>query len=397
MIQRHLSSFLKDVAKKYPVLTIVGPRQSGKSTLCRMLFPDHEYVSLEEPAQRHMAEEDPYGFFKLHSGPLILDEVQRTPDLLSYIQTLVDEPNSKRSFVLTGSHQLLLMEKITQSLAGRTFISKLLPFSKRELLEQPVTITPNTIQPLQHKKEEQELDQLLFTGGYPRIYDKGLEPRQWLEQYYQTYVERDVRHLLRVTEIDLFDRFVRLCAGRVGQLLNLSSLANDCGISQPTAKAWLSVLRASFICFPLQPHFKNFNKRLIKAPKLYFYDTGLLCYLLKIQNKEALAEHAMRGHVFENWAIIEWMKSFYNQGIEPPFYFWRDTKGHEVDLIIDEGENLIPIEIKSAYTFNKSFVKNLHYFSKLQNRPESLQGECLYSGNESFEFKNFLIRSCKDL
>lgn len=399
MIKRHLQPFLAQVASKYPVLTIVGPRQSGKSTLARATFPEFTYVSLEEPDRRHFAQTDPRGFFNRFTGPLIIDEVQRVPDLLSYIQTLVDEPRSKRQFVLTGSHQLLLMEKVTQSLAGRTIITKLLPFSRRELLGKPVAIPLGEAQREKktNAKNHLDLDQLLFTGGYPRIYDKHLEPRQWLEQYYQTYVERDVRALLRVSEIDLFDRFIRLCAGRVGQLLNLSSLANDCGISQPTARAWLSVLQASFICFSLPPHFKNFNKRLVKTPKLYFYDTGLLCYLLKVQDKNSLADHPMRGHLFENWVITEWLKSYYNQGTEPHFYFWRDVKGHEIDLLIDLGEQLVPIEMKSAYTFHPDFLRHLDYFSKLQKSRRSPAGECLYAGEDSFQYQQFFIRSWHDL
>lgn len=382
MYKRALADFLLQVAPKYPVITLVGPRQSGKSTLSRMVFPDYTYVSLEEPDRRNMAMEDPRGFFRNFPGALILDEVQRVPELLSYIQTLVDEPHSQRKFVLTGSHQLLLMEKVTQSLAGRTVITKLLPFSRKELVD-----------------KNEELEFYLFQGGYPRIYDKKLNPTQWLEQYYQTYVERDVRSLLRVAEIDLFDRFLRLCAGRVGQILNLSSLANDCGISQPTARAWLSVLQASFIAFTLHPHFKNFNKRIIKSPKIYFYDSGLLCYLLKIRNQDSLREHAMRGNIFENWVITERMKSFYNQGAEPPFYFWRDAKGHEIDLIIDEGHRLFPVEIKSAYTFHPSFLNDMIYLNALQNakKPSPPLGECIYGGKETLSYRDFSIRSWQEL
>ena len=378
MYKRHLSGFLEKIAPKYPVVTIVGPRQSGKSTLSRLVFPAFQYVSLEEPDHRQMALEDPRGFLKRYEGDVIIDEVQRVPDLLSYIQTLVDEPGSTRRFILTGSHHLLLMEKISQSLAGRVVITKLLPLARSEITD-----------------VKEGLEFYLFHGGYPRIYSQHLEARQWLEQYYQTYVERDVRNLLKVNEMDLFDRFVRLCAGRAGQLLNLSSLASDCGISQPTAQAWLSVLKASFVCFTLQPHFKNFSKRLIKSPKLYFYDTGLLCYLLKIQESSTLQEHAMRGNIFENWVITEWMKSYLNQGQEPPLYFWRDTKGHEVDLIVDKGDSLYPIEIKSAYTFHSEFVRNLSYFLDLQKTDR--RGECVYAGDSSFTFKDFSVRSWQEL
>lgn len=387
MYERHLSIFLKDIAKKYPVVTLVGPRQSGKSTLSRMAFPSYTYLSLEEPDRRRMALEDPRGLFSRFDGNLIIDEVQRAPDLLSYIQTLVDEPGATRQFIVTGSHQLLLMEKITQSLAGRTVITKLLPFSRRELLDQPGVPHADDLR--------RSVEFNLFFGGYPRIYDRDLDPPQWLEQYYQTYVERDVRSLIQIEQLDLFDRFVRLCAGRVGQLLNLSSLANDCGISQPTARSWLSVLQASFICFTLQPHFRNFSKRLIKSPKLYFYDTGLLCYLLKVRDPEVLFEHAMRGSIFENWVILERMKAEFNHGKEPPFYFWRDVKGHEVDLVIDMGEHLYPVEIKSGVTFHPDFLKDAQYLEALQKKPHENRppGECVYAGEESFLFKDFRVVS----
>ena len=379
MYRREITKLLKSVASKYPVITLIGPRQSGKSTLSRAVFSSYTYVSLEEPDQRRLALDDPRGFFKKYQGDLVIDEVQRAPELLSYIQTLVDEPESTRRFVLTGSHQLLLMEKVTQSLAGRTFICKLLPFSRKELLPHQPT---------------QDLETQIFTGGYPRIYDKALSPTQWLEQYYQTYVERDVRILTRVADLDLFDRFVRLCAGRSGQLLNLASLGSDCGISQPTANAWLGMLQTSFLCFTLAPHFKNFSKRLIKSPKLYFYDTGLLCYLLKVEKPDALLHHPLRGSIFENWVITERIKSYLNQGWEPPLYFWRDTKGHEVDLVIDEGEHLYPVEIKSGRTFHSDFVKDIHYLNHLQKQQ---QGECIYAGDDSFEFKGLKIRSWSKL
>ncbi|MFH1542285.1 MAG: ATP-binding protein [bacterium] len=379
MYKRELANYLVEVAEKYPVVTIIGPRQSGKSTLCRALFKDHQYLSLEETDTRELAIKDPRGFFKKHDQNLVLDEIQRAPELLSFIQTIVDEPKSKRHFVLTGSHQLLLMEKVTQSLAGRTVIAKLLPFSRGELWGRHAKMT---------------IDEFIFSGGYPRIYDKELNPSQWLQQYFQTYVERDVRALINVSNLDQFERFMRLCAGRAGQLLNLSSLANDCGITQPTAKAWLSALQASFICFTLQPHFKNFNKRVIKTPKLYFYDTGLLCYLLKIQSPDVLASHPLRGNIFENWVVSEYEKKYYNQGLEPPLYFWQDAKGHEIDLIIDEGTYLYPIEIKSSYTPNSTMVKNIEYFSRLQKTPpkKGLLGECIYCGDSEQPFKDYLLR-----
>lgn len=384
MYHREITSYLKEVSNKYPVLTLIGPRQSGKSTLARNLFKAHTYVSLEETDIRLLATEDPRGFFKKYPSPLIIDEVQRVPSLLSYIQSIVDEPGSKAHFVLTGSHQLLLMEKITQSLAGRTVIAKLLPFSRREINPHHPTMS---------------LDETLFKGGYPRIYDKNLEPMQWLQQYYESYVERDVRNLIRLTELDLFQRFISLCAGRAGQLVNFSSLANDCGLSPPTARSWLSVLQTSFICFTLQPHFRNFNKRIVKTPKIYFFDTGLLCYLLKIQNTQTLSSHPLRGNIFENWVISEWVKSFLNRGLNPPLYFWRDTKGNEVDLIEDRGTSLYPIEIKSAATFHPDFIKNLTHFNEIQGLKElsSPHGECCYGGEGDFSFKDYRVRSWQEV
>lgn len=383
MYKRILADYLLKVAPQYPVVTLIGPRQSGKSTLSRTLFPNYTYTSLETPDIRALATEDPRGFFKRFPGRLIIDEVQRVPELLSYIQTFVDEPGFAGQFVLTGSHQLLLMEKITQSLAGRSVIAKLLPFSLKELQSGPALPVLRNI------------DQLLFTGGYPRIYDKDLNPRQWLEQYYQTYVERDVRSVLQIGQIDLFDRFIRLCAGRVGQLINYSSLAADCGISPPTANSWLSILQTSFVCFTLQPHFENFSKRIIKTPKMYFYDTGLLCYLLKIQEPDQLASHPLRGNIFENWVVTEMVKSFLNKGEEPPLYFWRDQKQHEVDLIIDRGTELFPIEIKSSYTINVRLLDNLKYFASLLGKQP--QGECIYAGTESYDVSHFKIRSWQDI
>jgi predicted AAA+ superfamily ATPase len=296
------------------------------------------------------------------------------------------------------------MEKVAQSLAGRTLVSKLLPFSRREIVNAAPPLLPiarnNTkevIQKSKRKKREASLEEYMWTGGYPRIYDKHLNPYQWLGQYFQTYVERDVRALIQVNQLDLFDRFVRLCAGRVGQLLNLSSLANDCGISQPTARAWLGVLQASFIAFTLQPHFRNFNKRIIKSPKLYFYDTGLLCYLLKISDPKMLEEHPLRGYIFENWIIVENAKSYYHQGKEPPFYFWRDTKGHEIDLVEDLGIELYPTEIKASSTFHPHFLKNIEYWEALQkiNGRNPRRGDCIYTGDETFPFKHYFVLGWK--
>ncbi|MEK7377164.1 MAG: ATP-binding protein [Candidatus Margulisiibacteriota bacterium] len=379
MYKRNIEDYLSEVESKYSVITVIGPRQSGKSTLCRQFFSEYEYINLEESDTREFASADPRGFFRKHASNLILDEIQKASSLLSYIQTIVDDRENNRRFVLTGSQNLSLMEKVTQSLAGRTVIAKLLPFSRKEIWSKPAQMT---------------IDELMFAGGYPRIYDKSLNPNQWLQQYYQTYIERDVRNLINITQLDLFERFIRLCAGRAGQLLNLSSIAADCGITQPTARAWLSALKASFICFTLQPHFKNFNKRIIKTPKVYFYDTGLLSYLLRIQNAETLSAHPLRGNIFENWVVSETIKTYYNRGLEAPVYFWRDTKGNEIDLIIDEGNYLYPIEIKSAFTPNINFLRNVEYFIKTQavKRDKKPYGECVYCGDSEMEYKDLLIK-----
>lgn len=380
MYQRLLHPYLVKSAQSYPVVTLLGPRQSGKSTLARQAFPNYVYVSLEDPDIRRFAAEDARGFLNTYAGQVIIDEVQRVPDLLSYIQTLVDQPGSQSQFILTGSQHFLLMERVTQSLAGRTRIFELLPLSNQELLSK-------------NESTSKTLDETLFSGGYPRIHQNKLDPNEWLGEYFRTYVERDVRSLLKLSDLDLFERFIRLCAGRAGQLLNLSSLANDCGISQPTAQAWLSVLKASFIVYTLSPHFKNFSKRLIKSPKLYFYDTGLLCYLLRISQNNHLVSHPLRGSIFENWVITEKLKSYLHVGKEAPIYFWRDQKGHEVDVILDQGVNLYPIEIKSAATFNPDFIQGLEYFNSLQNSNQSDAGRCIYGGDQSFEYKGYQIES----
>lgn len=381
MYARQLSPLVLEAAKKYRAIVLVGPRQSGKSTFARNLFPDYRYVSLEDPDWRRLALDDPRGFFSRISGSAVLDEVQRAPELLSYIQGILDEPGGQQRFVLTGSQNLLLLEKVSQTLAGRSRLFSLLPFSQRELEMNQVPRDPS-------------FERRLFTGGYPRLYAEGLDPTEWLAQYYATYVERDVRSVLAIGNLERFDRYVRLLAGRTGQLLNLSSLGNDAGISQPTAGSWLSLLKASFICLTLEPHFKNFGKRLIKSPKLYFYDTGLLCYLLRIRTLDHLMSHPLRGAIFENWVVTEKLKGFFNAGQEAPMYFWRDSNGHEVDLVLDRGTHLDPIEVKSGATFDPSFLDGLEYFAALQGRPG---GELIYGGQESFVSRGVRVTSWQDV
>jgi len=386
MIRRTLEKRLKEAVKQYPVVTVTGPRQSGKTTLVRALFKDYRYVSLELPDQREFSIEDPRGFLDQFDGPVILDEVQRTPELFSYIQVMVDEHSDWRGrFILTGSQNFLLLQNISQSLAGRCAVLHLLPFALSEL-EGRGAISPEKLGKTVPKKirpPKAGLLETLFTGFYPPIHDRQLPPHDWLSNYYQTYLERDVRSILNVGDIETFGRFVRLCAGRTGQLLNLSGLASDCGITHTTAKRWISLLEASFIVMLLRPHYKNFGKRLIKSPKLYFLDTGLLCYLLGVRTPQELFQRSERGAVFESFVLSELYKNFLHRGEQPGLYFWRDASGHEVDIVIDTGEELIPIEIKSAQTVASDFFNNLKYFQGLTG-DESSPASLVYGGSDAF-------------
>ena len=338
-------------ASQYPVLSITGPRQSGKTTLVKAVFPERRYVSLEEPDIREFAQQDPRGFIDAYPDDAILDEIQRAPDLFSYIQTHVDELGTQGVYVLTGSSNFGLMEGISQSLAGRVSILELLPFSYDELVLSG--------------KAPDSIEENMLIGAYPRIHDLGLEPTRWYANYVSTYLERDVRQIKNVTDLSAFQSFLRMCAARSGQILNLSALGNDCGITHNTAKSWLSILQTGYIVYLLRPHYSNFNKRLIKSPKLYFYDTGLLSYLLGISSPEMLKTHAYRGHIFETWVVSELLKGRAHRGLGDNIYFWRDNTGHEVDCIIDQGGKLIPLEIKSGKTVSKDFFSGLRYYAGL--------------------------------
>jgi len=394
MIVRHLQTVLKHSSEWFPVVSLTGPRQSGKTTLAKMTFPQAHYISLEDPAQRNLALEDARGFLgQFGTDSVILDEAQRAPELFSYIQGIVDQVDRPGQYILTGSQNFLLLEKISQSLAGRCAIHHLLPFSHGEIWgKEPMN--PEKISNLTQKRDPKNLEADLFatlwTGSYPRIHDKHIPPSQWLASYVQTYIERDVRSIVNITDLDTFGRFVRLCAGRTSQVLNMQSLGNDCGIDGKTARRWLSILEASFIVTRLRPYHGNFNKRLIKSPKLYFLDSGLLCYLLGIQKPEELLMHSARGAIFESWVIAEFYKSYYHTGKPPSMYYFRDSNQNEIDLILEHGSHVIPIEIKSGQTINKDFFKGIEYWRKLTGNSES-QAVLIYGGNNPACFKGISV------
>jgi predicted AAA+ superfamily ATPase len=368
MIPRLLTKYALRDAKFYPVLAVTGPRQSGKTTLVQSGFPNHVYVSLEETDSRAFAKEDPRGFLVRFKGPIVIDEVQRAPDLLSYIQTEVDRDPSPGRFVLTGSQNLMLMEKVSQSLAGRCGILHLLPFSRAEL-EKQRQVAPGSPEKI-FANHETKLDcwEIIRTGFYPPIHDRGIPPEIWLSDYVRTYVERDLRTLVNIGDLETFERFVKLCAGRTGQLLNYSSLASDSGVAVDTARRWISVLKTSFIIFLLPPHHRNFNKRVIKSPKLYFHDTGLACLLLGIRSQDQLFAHPLRGALFENYIIAEVVKTYLHHRLPSPVFFWRDQSGHEIDLLIEDGNVLYPVEIKSAGTVARDMFEGLKWWARLADQ-----------------------------
>lgn len=367
MIERELKSSFLGAAKGMPVLALMGPRQSGKTTLARMTFPDKPYVSLEEPDRLQEAVEDPRLFLKNYPNGAVIDEVQRTPDLFSYIQSIVDASKKDGMFVLTGSHNFLLLERISQSLAGRVALHTLLPFSMDEISQTGRNLS---------------LDELIFMGGYPRIHDKELSPTAWHQDYIRTYVERDVRLVKNIGNLSTFHRFLKMCASRSGQLVNFSALGDDCGVNYNTVKSWISVLEASYLVYLLQPHHRNFNKRLKKSPKLYFYDTGLLCALLGIQKAEEIVNHPFRGALFETFVLSEIMKRFFNAARVPSLYFWRDKRDREIDCLIEQGSRLIPVEIKSGLTVSDDYFRHLGYWNRLA-RNQSGNSYVVYAGDGS--------------
>lgn len=398
MIQRHLQSVLIESAKGFPVITLTGPRQSGKTTLAKATFPSADYVSLEEPSQRRFALEDPKSFLnQFEKRQVILDEAQRVPDLFSYIQGIVDNNDIPGQYILTGSQNFLLLEKITQSLAGRCAVHHLLPFSQLELSRTP-PIDVDTITQIPKSPNTQKLNLLetLWTGSYPRIYDKHIPPQQWLGSYIETYLERDVRTIVNVENLESFSRFVRLCAGRNGQILNTQALGNDCGISHTTVRKWISILETSFIIKLLRPYYKNFSKRLIKSPKLYFLDSGLLCYLLQIRKPEELLMHASRGAVFESWVFSELLKNYYHTGQQPHLYYFRDSNQNEIDIILDHGQTATAVEIKSGQTINDDFFKGLKYWRKILGE-SAAPAALVYGGDESYRRNDVSVLSWQNL
>lgn len=379
MITRTLANQLTAMAGKYPVISVTGPRQSGKTTLIKSLFADYLYANLEFPDVYDFAKSDPRTFFG-QSKTMILDEVQRVPELLLYIQGYVDEDKS-RKFVISGSQNLLISEKVSESLAGRVFIANLLPLSLKELESAKLT--------------EPDLVSQLFKGFYPKIYDEELEPAIWYKNYIQTYLERDVRNIKSVEDLTAFHQFMGLLAGRTGQILNIASLASDAGITAPTIKAWISILEASYIIKLLPPYHTNWNKRIVKAPKLHFLDTGLVCALLKINKSSELTSHPLIGSIFESYVFSEYMKKKANFELTGELYFWKDKSGKEVDILIDEGRVGEAIEVKYGQTVNQDYFTNLESYRALSETP--VKTTVVYGGQGSQTRNNHMLVGWREI
>lgn len=381
MIRREAEAKAVQYVRQYPVLTITGPRQSGKTTLCRMIFDEKAYVSLEDIDERAFAQQDPRGFLNRYPEGAVIDEIQRVPDLLAYIQTLVDQNQREGFFILIGSQQFELLENVSQSLAGRTALLKLLPFTLTEAYGAGLPTV--------------SIEKALFTGFYPRIFDKGLNPSDAMQFYINTYVERDLRMLINIKDLSRFEIFLKLCAGRTGQIVNLSGIGNDCGVNHATVKSWLSVLEASYIVKLLRPYYKNFNKRLMKSPKLYFLDTGLASFLLDIQNETQMASHPLKGMLFESLIVSEILKRRFNTGKTDNLYYFRDNIGNEVDLIWDYGVELDAVEIKSGQTVASDYFKGLKYLSGLTNNIRN--SYLIYGGTENYIRQNVHVTAWKSM
>jgi predicted AAA+ superfamily ATPase len=365
MIQRIAGKKISELAAKFKAVAVTGARQTGKTTLVKQIFKDKPYVSLENPDNRSFALEDPRGFLANYPNGAILDEIQRTPALFSYLQEILDNTKQKGLFILTGSNNFLLQQSISQTLAGRIATIHLLPFSIEELKNGKVL-----------PKND---DELMIKGFYPPVYDQKIDPQDWCPNYIRTYIEKDVRQIKNITDLIVFERFIKLLAGRSGQELNNSALAVETGVDVKTVQSWIGILESSFIVYLLKPHHKNFNKTIVKRPKLYFYDSALVCYLLGIRDNNHLHTHPLKGAIFEGMVITELLKKRTNAGLDINLFYWRDKSGHEVDLIIDNGKTLLPIEIKSGMTISKDYFKNIDYWTSLSGSKKAV---ILYAGDQ---------------
>jgi len=378
-INRDITNALLRLSKQYPVVTITGPRQSGKTTLSKRIFCKHEYVSLEDISNRSFAEEDPKGFLERYNNGVIIDEIQRVPHLLSYIQTIVDEKDKKGLFILTGSNQFELMSSINQSLAGRTAIIKLLPLSYNEL----------------YKDKSPTVEEVIYKGFYPRIHKDNLNPTEMYSFYINTYVERDVRQIMNVQDLSIFIKFLKICAGRTGQIINYSSISNECGVDHKTVKKWLSVLETSYVIKLLQPYYRNINKRVTKSPKLYFYDTGLVCFLLGVNSPEHLNSHPLSGAIFETYVVSDIWKNYYNNVMADNLFYFHDSRGKEVDVIFDKVVSIDQMEIKMSKTINSSYFDNMSYLKSTFNIVD--RSFLIYGGDESLNRSNVQIMSWRKI
>jgi hypothetical protein len=369
MIKREIQAELIKLAKQFKAVAVVGPRQSGKTTLTRYIFNEKSYVNLENPDSRRFAMNDPRGFLSQYSTGVVIDEAQRAPELFSYLQQVLDEENKKGKFILTGSNNFLLQESISQSLAGRIAYIYLLPFTLSEL----------------SLKDTTDVKSQMLKGSYPPVYDQNIDYDKWYPNYIRTYIERDVRQLKNISDLNIFEKFLRLCAGRTGQLLNMSNLALETGVDSKTVSAWLAVLESSFITFRLYPYHRNFNKRIVKMPKLYFYDTGLVCSLLGINNQDQLNLHPLYGSLFENLCISEFKKHCLNRAKNENLFFWRDNIGHEIDIVIEKSNSLFPVEVKSGKTITNEFFKGLKFWNAISGING---GAVVYAGDQIQKHSN---------